>query len=131
MSVLVDLVVLNLFDQFWSRVTVDTFFTSLIAAVLLQVLLQATLTLEHRVGDWFSARSGVLWTVGRYLSAWLILFSSKFIMLGVIDRVLGEGVHFSGPLHGAGPFIWLVVAMLAAEELLTRLYKKLGSASDT
>lgn len=125
MSILVDLVVLNLFDQFWSRVTVDSFSTSLIAAILLQVLLQATLTLEHRVGAWFAARAGVLWTMGRYLSAWFILFSSKFIMLGAIDRILGESVHFSGPLHGAGPFIWLVVAMLASEEVITWIYRKL------
>ena len=125
MAILVDLVVINLFAQFWSRVTVDSFSTSLIAAVLLQVLLQATLTLEHRVAGWFASRDGALWTVGRYFCAWLILFGSKFIMLGAIDRILGEGVHFSGPMHGAGPFIWMVVAMLAAEEVITRIYRKL------
>ena len=69
------------------------------------------------------------WTIGRYLSAWLILFGSKFVMLGAIDRILGEGVHFLGPMHGVGAFIWTVVAMLAAEELVTRIYRKLGDSS--
>lgn len=127
MSTLVDLTVINLFAQYWSRVTVDSFSTSLIAAILLQVLLQGTLTLEHKVGGWFSSKEGFGWTVGRYFSAWLILFSSKFIMLGAINQILGESVHFSGPFHGAGPFIWLVVAMLAAEEVLTRIYRRLGA----
>ncbi|MEM1403196.1 MAG: hypothetical protein AAGG55_07695 [Pseudomonadota bacterium] len=131
MALLVDLIVLNLLAEYWPRVTVDSFTTSLIAAVLLQVLLQGTLSLEHSVAGWFNARSGIAWTIGRYLTAWLILFGSKFVMLGVIDRVLGEGVHFSGPMHGVGAFIWTVVAMLAAEELVTRGYRTLGDRSNS
>ena len=129
MALLVDLIVLNLLAEYWSRVSVDSFSTSLIAAILLQVLLQATLSLEHVVASWFNARDGIAWTVGRYLTAWLILFGSKFVMLGAIDRILGEGVHFLGPMHGVGAFIWTVVAMLAAEELVTRIYRKLGDSS--
>ena len=43
-AILVDLVVLNLFAEYSSRVTIDTFTTSLLAAILLQLLLQATLS---------------------------------------------------------------------------------------
>ena len=129
MALLVDLIVLNLLAEYWSRVSVDSFSTSLIAAILLQLLLQATLSLEHKVAGWFNARDGMAWTIGRYLSAWFILFGSKFVMLGAIDRILGEGVHFLGPMHGVGAFIWTVVAMLAAEELVTRIYRKLGDSS--
>ena len=123
-AILVDLVVLNLLAQFWSRVTIDAFSTSLIAAVLLQLLLQATLILEHRVAGLFEGRSGA-WTLLRYFSAWLILFGSKFVMLGVIDRVLGERLLFGGPLHGVIAFIGVIVAMLAAEELFNRIYASL------
>ena len=123
-AILVDLVVLNLLAQFWSRVKIDAFSTSLIAAVLLQLLLQATLILEHRVAGLFEGRSGA-WILLRYFSAWLILFGSKFVMLGVIDRVLGERLHFGGPLHGVIAFIGVIVAMLAAEELFNRIYASL------
>jgi hypothetical protein len=125
MALLADLIVLNLFAEYWSRVHIDSFSTSLIAAILLQVLLQATLTLEHKVGSWFADRVGAAWTLLRFFSAWLILFGSKFVMLGAIDRVFGDSVHFAGPMHGVGAFIALVVAMLAAEELIARVYRRL------
>lgn len=126
MAILVDLIVLNLFAEHWHRVHIDGFSVSLIAAVLLQVLLQATLALEHRVAQMFEQRSGALWTFLRFFSAWLILFGSKFVMLGVIDQVFGDSVHFLGPMHGAGAFIAVVVAMLGAEELITRVYQRLA-----
>jgi hypothetical protein len=117
--------VLNLFAQHSRLVELTDFSTSLVAAVLLQLLLQATLTLEHHVAGYFTPRDGALWTFLRFFSAWLILFGSKFVMLGVIDRVLGERLHFAGPMHGVIAFIVVIVAMLAAEELLARLYRRL------
>jgi hypothetical protein len=121
-----DLVVLNLFAEYWERVSIDDFSTSLIAAVLLQLLLQITLVLEHRIGTWFARRDGALWSAARLFSAWLILFGSKFVMLGAIDRVLGDAVHFAGPMHGVAAFIAVIVAMLAAEELVVRVYRRLA-----
>ena len=38
-AVLIDLTVLNLFDEFWDLVTIGPFSVSVLAAVLLQVLL--------------------------------------------------------------------------------------------
>ncbi|MEO0438316.1 MAG: hypothetical protein AAF098_15555 [Pseudomonadota bacterium] len=126
LSIFVDLVVLSLFAEYWSRVTVENFSTALIAAVLLQLLLQATLAVEHRVAQLFEARSGALWTAIRFFCAWLILFGSKFVMLGAIDRVLGDAVHFAGALHGVLAFLVVVAAMLVAEELLIRIHRKLA-----
>jgi hypothetical protein len=117
--------VLNLFAEYWSRVFIDSFSTSLIAAILLQLLLQGTLALEHAVAGWFTNRSGAMWTGLRFFSAWLILFGSKFVMLGAIDWVLGDSIHFLGRMHGVLAFIVVVVAMLAAEELLSRIYRRL------
>ena len=126
MGVLTDLVVLNLFAQYWDRVHVESFTISLLTAVLLQLLLQATLQLEHTVGAWFEARQGAAWKAARFLSAWAILFGSKFVMLGAISYFMGDAVHFDGPMHGAGPFIWMVIGMLFAEELITRIHRSLG-----
>ncbi len=39
-ATLIDLVVLNLFAEFWVRVTVESFLVSLFAAALLQLLLK-------------------------------------------------------------------------------------------
>jgi hypothetical protein len=123
-AILADLVVLGLFAEFWAPVSISGFSVGLLTAVLLQLLLQATLSLEHLVAGWFEGRGG-LWTAGRYLSAWLILFGSKFVMLGVIERLLGDAVHFGGPMHGVMAFIVVIVAMLVAEEALVRIFRLL------
>jgi hypothetical protein len=126
MAILTDLVVLNLLAEYWSRVTVESFSVSLLTAILLQLLLQATFAVEHRIAIWFESRSGVAWKVVRLLSGWLVLFGSKLVMLGAIDRIFGDAVHFSGPMHGVGPFIGVVGAMLAAEELMTRAHRAMA-----
>jgi hypothetical protein len=125
-AILIDLAVLNLFDEYWEHVVVDSFTISLIAALLLQVLLKVTLALEHRVAAFFNTRSGGMAKFMRYFSAWAILFASKLVILEVINRVFGEDVYFGGPLHGVLAFIVVVVAMLAAEEVIVRFYGWLG-----
>ena len=126
-AVLIDLTVLNLFDEFWALVTVDPFSVSVLAAILLQLLLRATLVLEHKVAGYFNAKSGGFARFMRYFTAWLILFGSKFVMLGAIDFAFGDDVAFAGPLHGVVAFIVVVMVMLAAEEVAVRIYRRLGS----
>ena len=57
-ATLVDLVVLNLFVEYWEYVSADSFTITLLAAVLLQVLLKLTIVLEHRVAAYFNAKQG-------------------------------------------------------------------------
>ena len=126
LATLIDLTVLNVFDEYWRLVSVDSFTTSILAAVLLQVLLKATLALEHEVAGYFSSRSGAMAKFLRFFTAWLILFGSKFVMLGAIDFAFGDDVAFTGPLHGVVAFIVVVVVMLVAEEMAVRLYRWFG-----
>lgn len=125
-AVLIDLTVLNLFDEFWDLVTISPFSVSVLAAILLQVLLKATLVLEHKVAGYFNSKSGGFARFMRYFTAWLILFGSKFIMLGAIELAFGDNVLFTGPLHGVVSFIVVVVVMLVAEEFAVRVYRRLG-----
>ena len=125
-AVLIDLTVLNLFDEFWELVTIGPFSVSVLAAILLQVLLKATLVLEHKVAGCFNAKSGGFARFMRFFTAWLILFGSKFVMLGAIDFAFGDDVLFMGPLHGVIAFIVVVMVMLAAEEVALRIYRRLG-----
>jgi hypothetical protein len=125
LAVLIDLLVLNLFVEHWQHVVVDSFSVSLLVAILLQILLRLTLAVEGRVATVFAGRSGGAWKAARYFSAWLVLFGSKFLMLGAVDLLFGDAVAFSGPLHGVVAFIAVVVVMLLAEELAVRIYRRL------
>jgi len=122
LCVLIDLTVLNLFDEYWHQVEIDSFTTSLAAAALLQLLLKLTLNLEHRVADYFKKKAGKGATAKRLFAAWLILFSSKFVILEVINLVFGTRVEFGGVI----PFIVVVFAIMAAELFTSQIYALLG-----
>jgi hypothetical protein len=125
-AILIDLVVLNLFVEYSEHVVIDSFTISLLAALLLQVLLKATLAIEHWVAAYFNARQGGLAKFLRYFSVWLILFGSKFVILEALSFAFGDEVYFGGPLHGLVVLIAVVVTMLVAEEAVVRLYRRLA-----
>jgi hypothetical protein len=124
---LIDLVVLGLFDEYSSKVFVHNSFTIvLLAAVLLQVLLKATIAVEHRVAAWFKSKPGKGMVFLRFFCAWLILFGSKFVILEALSLTFAETVRFEGAFHGLITLIIVVVTMLAAEELVVRFYRRLA-----
>jgi hypothetical protein len=125
-AILIDLVVLNLFVEYSLHVSIDSFTTSLLCAVLLQVLLKLTIAVEHRVAIFFKARPGGLMTFLRFFCAWLVLFGSKFVILEAIAAVFGDKVRFGGAFHGIVALIVVIIAMLLAEEAIVRLYRRLG-----
>jgi hypothetical protein len=123
---LMDLMVLNLFAEYSDKVEVDTFTTSLWAAVVLQVLLKATIALEHKAMDQFKGKTGGWNTFLKYFIAWLILFGSKFVILEALAQVFGDKVKFLGIWHGIVTLIVVVVVMLVAEEIMVRIYRRLA-----
>ena len=125
-GVFMDLVVLGLFAQYWDRVHVDSFSTCLLAAIVLQVLLKATIAVEHQVAVFFKKRPGGFNKFLRFFFAWLVLFGSKFVILDAITFLFGKNVHFDGRWHGIIPLIIVVVVMLVAEEVVVRVYRRLG-----
>lgn len=125
-AILIDLVVLNLFAEYWDKVFVDTFTTSLLAAIVLQVLLKVTIAAEHWVIGLFKGKTGGFNTFLKYFCAWLILFGSKFVILEALSLAFGENVHFDGMWHGVITLIVVVMVMLLVEELVVRFYRKLA-----
>ncbi len=99
---------------------------SLFAAVLLQVLLKLTIAIEHRIGAYFKTKDGAGARALHFLIAWLVLFGSKFVILAAVDFAFGEWIRFGGPWHGVVAFIAVVVGMLAAEEGILRVYRRLA-----
>lgn len=127
-AILIDLTVLNLFDEYWDLVQINSFTISLLTAILLQILLVITLKIEHRIGDYFKSKEGTIAKILRYFSAWLVLFGSKFVILEAIDFAFGDKVLFKGPFHGIIAFIVVVVVMLLTEALVSRIIKAMRSS---
>ena len=123
---LIDLVVLGLFAEYSNKVHVDTFTTTLLAAIVLQILLKATIAAEHRVLARFKGKEGAAWKTAKYFTAWVILFGSKFVILEALSFAFGDKVRFEGVLHGLVWVIIVVVTMVIIEELVVRFYRRIA-----
>ena len=121
-DVLVYIVVLNLFVEFNDRIVIDSFWISILTAVLLKWLLDVIVSFEHRVSDWFRPREGAAWKAGSFLATWGILFLSKFVILEVVDLVFGDHVELGTFLD----VIVLVIALMVARALLASAYAALA-----
>ena len=121
-DVLIYLLVLNLFVEYNSKIVIDSFTISIFTAIVLKILLEIILKFEHLVGSWFKARSGKIWKILQFISMWLILFLSKFLILEVIDFIFGEHVELGKFLD----VIILVISLMIARELFLRIYLALG-----
>ncbi|QOP46712.1 hypothetical protein FM071_04700 [Sulfurimonas paralvinellae] len=128
-AVLIDLTVLNFFTEYFPEyLHLETFSLSLLAAILLQTLLQLTLKVEHKVAQrFFAGKSGIKVNILRGISAWSIIFISKLVMLEALSIIFGDAVHFGGPIHGVIAFIATIAAMIIAEQILLKIYNALGN----
>ena len=121
-DVLIYVVVLNLFVEYVDGVVIDSFTTSIFTAFLLKALLEIILGLEHRVAHFFAARPGNFSKLLRIMTGWLILFSSKFLILEVEDLVFGDHVELGSFVHVLG----LVLALMITRQVVQRIYLALG-----
>jgi len=121
-DVLIYVVVLNLFVEYVDGVVIDSFTISIITALLLKALLEIVLGLEHRVAHFFAAWPGNLSKFLRIMSAWLILFSSKFLILEAEDLVFGDHVELGTFVH----VLSLVIALMITRLAVQRIYIALG-----
>jgi hypothetical protein len=121
-DVLIYIIVLNLFVEYNAKIVIDSFTISIFTAILLKMLLEIILKLEHMVAEFFKSRPGKLSSFLRMISTWLILFLSKFLILEVVDLVFGEHVELGKFLD----VIVLVIALMVAREVFQRIYISLG-----
>lgn len=124
--ILIDLVVLGFFNQYWEYVFIETFTIALLTAVLLQFLMQGALQIEHLAAHFFEKKMGITSKAFRGFSAWAIIFISKLVILEAINLFFGDSVVFSGPIHGVVAFIIVVIVMVIVEQSVGWIYRSLG-----
>ncbi|KDN30477.1 membrane protein [Vibrio fortis] len=129
LAVLVDLVVLNFFDEYWEYVNIESFTISFIAAILLQLLLKLSIGLEHKIADYFKNKPGTAPKVYRGISTYIILVGSKFVMLEAINILFGDKVSFTGPLNGVVAFFAVVFVILISEIVVSKIYFALNDSN--
>lgn len=126
-DVLVYIVVLNLFVEFVDAIVIESFWISILTAVLLQALLSVVVGLEHNVGEFFE-RMGSTWSrIAEVVAKFLILFTSKLLILEIVNFVFGDQVELGHFLD----VLALIIAMMAARAITQRIYMGLGKSGLT
>ena len=122
-NVLVNIVVLNLFVEYFDQVIIDRFTISVFTALLLTALVWFVTRVEERVHHFFfDMHDGTGSRVLGVAAIWAILFGSKFLILEVVNWVFGDHVELGKLVE----VILLVVAMLVANGILQSIYRRLG-----
>jgi len=120
-DILIYTTVLNLFVEFNQKIIIDSFTISIFTAIVLKILLEVILKLEHKVGAAFKG-----YKVLRIIITWLILFGSKFLILEVIDLIFGDHVRLGKFLD----VILLVIVMMVTREVFQQIFRSLGNRED-
>lgn len=122
-DVLIYIVVLNLFVEFADAIIIESFWISILTAVLLVALLDIVGGIEHRVARFFGQKEGTPFRILGYVTAFLILFASKFIILEVVDFVFGDQVDLGHFLD----VLVLIVAMIVTTSVVGKIFDALGT----
>ena len=118
-DILIYVIVLNLFVEYSPIMVIDSFTLSIFTAILLKILLEIILTFEHKVADIFKANK-----VLKIFFVWLILFSSKFLILELINLVFGEHVA----LGKFWDVFLLAFTLLLVRKAIQWIYQGLGKS---
>ena len=122
-DVLVYTVVLNLFDEYADAIRIESFTISVLTAVLLRMLLEATSLLEHRVVARFEGRTGMASRLVELALVFSILFFSKLLILEIVDVVFRGRVELGHFVE----VVVLIVTMIAARALSDWWLRALGT----
>ena len=123
-DILVYIVVLNLYVEYSEAKVIDSFTVSVLTAMLLKLLLVLITAAKYSVWGWAKSKEGRGYKVVGALGVWAILFLSKFVILEAVVLVFGDSVEL-------GSFIdvmLLAVGLMAARELVHRIFARLGSS---
>jgi len=126
LATLIDMVVLGLFAQYWSRVEISSFSYLLLSAIALQVMLKVALSVEAYIAEYIDKKGFKHAKTIRLVSAWLLLLVSKLLILGALEYFFSGNIYFVGKWHGVVPFLIVIFVMLGAEAAVRWIYQWLG-----
>jgi hypothetical protein len=117
-DVFVYVVVLNLAVEYLPVVISETFTVSLLTAVLLKVVLEVVVVIKDRMKARFHAATTPVGKGASALLLWLLLVSSKFVVLEVVALAFGDRVSLGGFFSVTGLIIVLMLARAGVRRLL-------------
>ncbi len=124
LNVLVNVVVLNLFVEFADAVVIDSFWISVLTAMLVTAMLAVISNFEHHIHHFFFEQHS--WRIAGLVTTFLALFGGKLLILEVVNVVFGDRVELG---HFVEVLV-LVLTMMIAGHLMQAIYDRLGVDGD-
>jgi hypothetical protein len=121
-DVLIYIVVLNLFVEFVDAIVIDSFYISILTAVLLTALLDVLVVVEHGVHGYFEKKEAPYFRIISIVATFAILFTSKLLILEIVNFVFGDHVELGHFLD----VLLLILTMMAVRKLAQVIYDRLG-----
>lgn len=118
--ILVSVTVLSLAEEHADKIVIDSFTITLLTAIILRVALEGAIQVEHRATHYLDERGTA--RVLKIVTIIAILFTSKILILGLVDLIFGDDVELGGFL----PFIALIIALMGTEWLVGWTFKVVG-----
>jgi len=125
-DVLIYVVVLNLFVEYFPEVIIESFTVSILTAILLKILLDLVMGIEHNVHSFFEQREGAIYRVLGTVSLFAILFLGKLFILEVVNLVFGDHVELGHFIE----VVALVLALMITRRLVHVFYLRLGDPAE-
>ena len=122
-DVLIYIVVLNLFVEFVDAIVIDSFYISILTAILLTALLDVLVIVEHGVHGYFEKKEAPIFRVISIVATFAILFTSKLLILEIVNFVFGEHVELG---HFVDVLL-LIITMMVVRRLAQVVYDRLGA----
>lgn len=117
-DVLVYVVVLNLFVEYFPQVLSESFTLSLLTAVLLKGILEVVVAAKNKAKARFRSASTAAGKVVAAILLWLVLFGSKFLVLEAVALVFGSRVSLGGFFSVTLLILILLLARAGVQRLL-------------
>jgi hypothetical protein len=121
-DVLIYIVVLNLFVEYLPAVIIESFTISILTAILLKILLDLVMGIEHQVHSFFEQKGGAIYRVLGTVSLFAILFFGKLFILEAVNFVFGDHVELGHFIE----VVALVLALMITRRLVHGFYVRLG-----
>lgn len=120
-DILVYLVVLGLFTQFFPAVISETFVLALLTAVLLKIVLEIVLWVKKRVIARIRTSQTAFIRIVNIVALVLIVPGSKFVVLELTALLFGDSVRLGGFFLVTA----LIIVLMLARSGVRRLFKEL------
>ncbi len=129
-DVFVYVVVLNLAVEYLPAVITEGFTLSLLTAVLLKAVLEVVIAIKDRVKARLKAATGTAGKVGGALLLWLLLVSSKFVVLELVALAFGDQVSLGNFWSVTGLILALMLARAGVRRLLQEDFPAAEAGAD-